>query len=59
MEHFGAINVLLNSAGINIPSQTIDDQGNLLDLKTFRMVWEINVFGTVYAIKHATKHMIR
>ena len=59
VEHFGAINVLVNSAGSANPVRVVYQDGSFFDTDAFKKLFDINVFACAYAIKYATKYMIK
>ena len=51
---YGAIDVLINNAGISMRALLLD-----LDLKDFDKVMKVNFYGTLYCTKHALKHLLK
>lgn len=56
VNHFGALHIAVNCAGIASVSQTITSKSTI-DTKTLKLVTEINVYGTIYVSAHAAKAM--
>ena len=56
VEHFGAIHILVNSAGIATASMTLSSKGTL-DFAKFRKTIEVNLYGTAYCAAYAAFHM--
>lgn len=50
---FGAIDVIINNAGILVPEQTFAD----MDTETFRKTFAVNVEGCMYGMKYGQKYM--
>ena len=50
---YGAIDVLVNNAGISMRALLID-----LDIKDFDTVMKVNFYGTVYCTKYALKYIL-
>lgn len=53
VEKFGTIDVMILAAGISAHSMFEDFQ----DMKTFRKVMDVNLYGCVYPTRHALKYM--
>jgi NAD(P)-dependent dehydrogenase (short-subunit alcohol dehydrogenase family) len=53
LRRWGAIHILVNAAGGNMPQATLDNGGSVFDLPVdaWRMVLDLNFFGTVLAIQ--------
>lgn len=60
IEKFGRIDVLINAAGGNMPGATIGPNNNIFDLniKDFKAVVDLNLFGSVLPISVFLKAMI-
>jgi NAD(P)-dependent dehydrogenase (short-subunit alcohol dehydrogenase family) len=56
LETFGAIDILVNCAGIGLPMKTVGRQGPH-DLGAFKTVIDINLIGTFDTIRLAAFHM--
>ncbi len=56
VDHFGCLNILLNSAGAAVPDSTIS-KTSVVDFDLFRKHFDINVFGTVYNATFAAEAM--
>lgn len=54
IDYFGKIDVLINNAGITMYSLFKDT-----DLSTFKKVFDINFYGTVFCTKFAVEHIIK
>lgn len=52
--HFGDLNVLINNAAYGYFSQLSE-----IDPAQFEQLFAVNVFGAMYAAKHASRHFIR
>lgn len=57
-EH-GDLRVLVNCAGIGLPSRTLNREGEPMDLAFFSKILEINLIGTFNAIRLAAAAMAR
>ena len=55
---WGGIHVALASAGIDIANQTLTSKG-MFNIKNFKKVMDINVYGSVYVAKYASMIMSR
>ena len=53
VEHFGAIDILINNAGISMRALFED-----VDINVLKQSMDINFWGTVYCCKHALPHII-
>ena len=53
VEHYGPLDVVINNAGIIMEEQMIDDAQPL----DFEKLFNINVMGVVYGMKHGARHM--
>lgn len=58
VEQFGALHVLVNSAGILIPTMMITSKASL-NIKALRKTIEVNLYGTLYFCKYATVQMAK
>ncbi len=52
IDRFGTIHVCITAAGISIPGLTLTSKSSL-DMTIFTKHCEVNLFGTMYAAKHA------
>ena len=57
-KHYGTIHVALASAGVAWPMLTYSDK-RVLDTKTFKMVVDINLYGSIYVAKYASIAMAK
>ena len=53
VENYGSLDVVINNAGIIMEEQMIDDAQTL----DFEKLFNINVLGVVYGMKHGARHM--
>ena len=56
VDKFGAIHVALASAGVSWPNMTLTSKSSL-DMKLFKKIFDINVFGSMYVAKYAAEFM--
>jgi dehydrogenase/reductase SDR family protein 7B len=54
VKHFGALDILINNAGISMRALFQD-----LDIEVFKKVMDINFYGTVYCTKYALPHILQ
>ncbi len=54
LDNFGAIDVLINNAGISMRALLLD-----LELEVIRKVMNVNFWGTVYCTKFALSHLLK
>lgn len=52
-EHYGEIDIVVNNAGIIMPEQLLIEA----DIRDYEKLYQVNVFGIVYGLKHAPKYM--
>ena len=56
MEKFGTIHVALTSAGTNAVTPILSSKGSV-DMKAFRGVINVNLYGSVHVAKYASMAM--
>lgn len=56
VEHFGSVDILVNSAGIT--GQT-NVKSHLTDTEDLRKVFEVNYYGSYYTSKYVLSHMLK
>lgn len=52
-EHEGALDVLINNAGIALAENVIEQ----VDIENFRAVLEVNLYGVLYGLKYGSRRM--
>ncbi len=53
LERFGAIDILINNAGMHYPQERIED----ISVEQLRVTFEVNIFSLFYLCRHALPHM--
>lgn len=59
IKQYGALHIVLNSAGIGPPEKVIDREGNPLPLANFKKIVDVNLFGTFNVLSKAAAHMAK
>ncbi|MEI8216888.1 MAG: SDR family oxidoreductase [Eubacteriales bacterium] len=52
-DKFGLIDIMINNAGIIAPEELLTDS----NLETFKKLYDVNVYGVMFGLKHAPKYM--
>jgi 3-hydroxyacyl-CoA dehydrogenase/3-hydroxy-2-methylbutyryl-CoA dehydrogenase len=58
-DHFGAVQLLVNCAGVSPAARTLDRKGAMHSLDVFRRAVEINLLGTFDMVRQTARHMAR
>eukprot|EP01017_Pseudomicrothorax_dubius_P023006 TRINITY_DN24736_c0_g1_i2.p1 TRINITY_DN24736_c0_g1~~TRINITY_DN24736_c0_g1_i2.p1 ORF type:complete len:207 (-),score=56.00 TRINITY_DN24736_c0_g1_i2:35-655(-) len=59
VSHFGAVHIVLNSAGIITLGSIVNKKGNVLSTDELARVFRINVIGTFNVCKYAARQMAK